>query len=117
MEIRYCCPDKYQFGDCEGQEFSGCYVLVWTVPLVHGGQSAKLHEGDGYEWTEYFNSDDATQDGDWELIKSFSPSDVCQNPIAVQGWVSNKEFMFGITVLRTALRYGKSNFDRLIKSL
>ena len=63
MEIRYCCPDKYQFGDCEG---------------------------DGYEWTQYFNSDDATQDGDWELIKSFSPSDVCQNPIAVQGLVSFK---------------------------
>ena len=61
MEIRYCCPDKFQFGDCEG---------------------------DGYEWTDYFNSDDATQDGDLELIKSFSPSDVCQNPIAVQGWVS-----------------------------
>ena len=61
MEIRYCCPDKFQFGDCEGE---------------------------GYEWTNYFNSDDATQDGDWELIKSFSPSDVCQNPIAVQGWVS-----------------------------
>ena len=74
MEIRYCCPDKYQFGDCEG---------------------------DGYEWTQYFNSDDATQDGDWELIKSFSPSDVCQNPIAVQGWVLNKEFMFGIRVLQS----------------
>ena len=61
MEIRYCCPDKFQFGDCKGG---------------------------GYEWTDYFNSDDAPQDGDWELIKSFSPSDICQNPIAVQGWVS-----------------------------
>ena len=39
---------------------------------------------DGYEWTSYFNSDDPSQDGDFEIISSHSSSAVCRAPIAIQ---------------------------------
>ena len=57
MEIRYCCPNKLQVGECEEL---------------------------GYAWTEYLDGDDPDYDGDWETRNQFTQSQVCANPIAVQ---------------------------------
>lgn len=58
MEIRFCCDNSLVAGECEA---------------------------DGYAWTEYLNADnDQTDDGDYELIKSWSASEVCGNPTGVQ---------------------------------
>jgi hypothetical protein len=39
---------------------------------------------DGYEWSTWLNSDTAEGDGDWETRSSFTQSQVCASPIAVQ---------------------------------
>ena len=57
MEIRFCCPNKLQAGECDQP---------------------------GYEWSDWLNKDSPDEDGDWETVSRYSASEACANPIAVQ---------------------------------
>ena len=57
MEIRFCCPNKYTAGSCDV---------------------------DGYEWTDWWNTDAATGDGDWEARTSLMMGRTCPTPIAIE---------------------------------
>ena len=35
----------------------------------------------GYEWSSWLDSDDPTNDGDYETMFRFSRNEVCENPI------------------------------------
>ena len=37
----------------------------------------------GYEWSSWLDSDDPTNDGDYETMHRFSRNEVCENPIAL----------------------------------
>ena len=57
MEIRFCCPDKLQVGECDQE---------------------------GYAWTDYTNEDLPDNDGDYETKFAVTSTGVCDSPIAVQ---------------------------------
>jgi len=56
FEVRYCCP-KMQVGTCNVK---------------------------GYEWTPYYNGDDATGTGDWEMLHNLEPNQACLNPMGAK---------------------------------
>lgn len=39
---------------------------------------------DGYEWTDFLDRDDPTENGDYETLQDYSTDEVCQNPIALE---------------------------------
>ena len=53
---RFCCP-QFEQGDCDT---------------------------DGYEWTNWLDRDDPTNDGDYETLHDYSTDQVCETPIALQ---------------------------------
>ena len=57
MEIRFCCPNKLVIGECDQE---------------------------GYDWTDYVNTDTAAGDGDFETKYDITGTSVCPNPIAIE---------------------------------
>ena len=58
FEVRYCCPTEVAGSDPD------C-------------------SADGYEWTDYLDRDDPTEDGDFESLADYPAGSVCDSPTAI----------------------------------
>ena len=70
FEVRFCCPSEQLNGD----EADQCEI-----------------PNSGWAWTQWFNRDDPSDTGDWELITSFSDVDICQYPRAIKAQSSGPQ--------------------------
>lgn len=71
------CSQEYvlqEDGQCQKEEFEGIFTAIACGDC----------DIDGYEWTDWMNSDTPDGYGDWETLAGFPKMDVCGNPTGIQ---------------------------------
>ncbi|KAK6189108.1 hypothetical protein SNE40_005147 [Patella caerulea] len=72
-EVRFCCPKHLPEQECEG---------------------------DGNQWTVWYNSDDPSESGDIECLQNLradNPGEICENPSAINAEIASIEFPYYLT--------------------